>query len=692
MCGIFGILVGAGSSFPSRLLKDTVDTAFKLSESRGKEASGIAVRVGQSIYVLKEPVAASQLIRSEDYRRIFSQTIKKEGYTDRNLEAPFAVLGHSRLVTNGQSEINSNNQPVTKDGAVGVHNGIIVNDADLWNSFPSLEKKYDVDTEVFLSLLQRFHKNNSTLEDAAELTFSKIQGSASVAVLFDDLDSVLLATNTGSLYTCPSRDGGSLIFASERYILKRLLSARKRRDLFDVSQISQIEPWTGRLVDLGNMEKKVFSLKEKPDENLPVPTARINQNTEKLKVKEISPPFDTPLQDLERYRLRADVKRAMIETWKRLYSGELKLKLCTRCILPETTPFITFDREGVCNYCRKYEKRGSILEGEQTLENLVSKYQSPDGKPDCVVGFSGGRDSSYGLDYIKNHLKLNPITFIYDWGMVTDLARRNQARVCAELGIEQIVISADIERKRGYIRNNLEAWLKKPDLGMVPILMAGDKKFYHYFHKIRKENGIRLFIFCGGYEGEESTGLFKLGFCGVNRDEESAEYRMTGIDIINKLKLLWYYFKNYLTNPAYINKSIFDTLFAYYASYMLPDDYVYLFNYIEWDEETIVSTIREKFDWEQEVDTVATWRTDDGTAAIYNYIYLAMAGFTEFDTIRSQQIREGKLTREEALEMTKQENKPRFESIEWYAQVVGVDVNKMISIINSAPKLYRTNA
>jgi hypothetical protein len=69
-----------------------------------------------------------------------------------------------------------------------------------------------------------------------------------------------------------------------------------------------------------------------------------------------------------------------------------------------------------------------------------------------------------------------------------------------------------------------------------------------------------------------------------------------------------------------------------------------------------------------------------------------MAGFTEFDTIRSQQIREGKLTREEALEMTKQENKPRFESIEWYAQVVGVDVNKMIGIINSAPKLYLTNA
>jgi hypothetical protein len=122
----------------------------------------------------------------------------------------------------------------------------------------------------------------------------------------------------------------------------------------------------------------------------------------------------------------------------------------------------------------------------------------------------------------------------------------------------------------------------------------------------------------------------------------------------------------------------------------LTDDYLYLFHYLDWDENKIVSTITEKFSWERETDTIATWRTDDGTAAFYNYIYLTMAGFTEFDIFRSHQIREGKLTRDEAYTIVKEENKPRFKSIEWYGQAIDFDMNRAIEIINSAPKLYKT--
>ena len=117
---------------------------------------------------------------------------------------------------------------------------------------------------------------------------------------------------------------------------------------------------------------------------------------------------------------------------------------------------------------------------------------------------------------------------------------------------------------------------------------------------------------------------------------------------------------------------------------------MYLYRYLPWDEHTILSTIKKEFNWELETDSVATWRTDDGTAALYNYIYLTMAGFTEFDVIRSYQVREGKLTREEAFELVKLENTPRFQSIEWYAQAVNVDANTIIETINEAPKLYKT--
>lgn len=661
-----------------------VNRMFKLSESRGKEASGVAIRVNGSIYVFKEPISASKLIKSMQYKRLFKDVIKRDAYAAGHLNSPLVILGHSRLQTNGLSEININNQPVVKDGSVGIHNGIIVNDEKLWELFPELERKYAVDTEVFLSLLQSFRCQGESIVGAVRTVYDCIEGSASTAVLFDDTNTVLLASNTGSLYRCTSRNGKMLVFASEKYILEQVVNSGKLEHFFDDSKVVQVKAGEGCLVDMDLLRVSSFSLKTQADADITETPAVSHSNI--VELYDQNTKVDSPNADL--YALREDVKQSMLKTWESLYSGEVELKRCSRCLLPETMPFISFDDEGVCSYCRDYEHRGSFLKGEKALEEFVSKYRRDSGEPDCIVGFSGGRDSAYGLDYIKNHLGLHPLTFTYDWGMVNDLARRNQAIVVGKLGIEHIVISADIKKKRENIRKNLKAWLKKPDLGMVPILMAGDKQFYYYFHKVRKQTGIKLFIFCGGYEGEEGTGLFKYGFCDVSQGSKNALKRLTGISTINKLKIMYYYLKQFVKNPAYINKSIIDTLFAYYSTYVLSDDYLYLYHYLDWDEKEILSTITKKFNWERETDTIATWRIDDGTASFYNYIYLTMAGFTEFDIFRSHQVREGKLSREEAYELIKEENKPRFKSIEWYGQAIDFDMNKAIEIINTAPKLY----
>lgn len=666
---------------PLSSFRKTADALFMLSESRGKEASGIVLKTDALISILKEPVAAHQLIQSEKYHHLFTALGQKETGTACT---PLAFFGHSRLVTNGRSELNANNQPVGKNGAVGVHNGIIVNDAALWKGHPELRKSFDVDTEVFLALLQQYRKQNIPLVPSIQQTFSEIEGSASIAVLFDDIPSIAFGTNTGSLYFCKSFGGNEFIFASEMFILKQIIGNIPSDTRFDPDTICQVKAGRGYLLHTETLEGWDFPL----NGQLPAALPTVTSGSSPVQIQDLSPASPSPPPSSTDHILSSDVKARMTETWENLYQEEGSLRRCTRCLLPETLPFITFDEEGVCTYCRQYEKQGSRVEGEEALKKILGQYRTADGGLDCLVGFSGGRDSSYGLYYLKKHEGMNPLTFIYDWGMVTDLARRNQARVCGILGIEQIVVSADIRKKREYIRKNLEAWLRKPDLGMVTILMAGDKEFYRYFHKIRKETGVKLFVFCGGYVGEEATGIFKLGFCGVNRNEDAAAHRMTGISIKNKMKLLWHYMKNYLTNPAYFNSSILDTLLAFYWSYLLPDDYVYLYRYLPWDEHTILSTIQKEFDWELETDTIATWRTDDGTAALYNYIYLTMAGFTEFDVIRSQQVREGKLTREEAYDLIKKENLPRFASIEWYADVVGVDANRLIATINSASRLY----
>ncbi len=171
MCGIFGVVISRNLPIQPKALMQTVNSMFRLSESRGKEASGLAIRFNKSIYVLKEPLSSSKLVKTQQYKNLFNKTLKTQGYNGNQLTAPIVILGHSRLQTNGSSEINMNNQPVVKDGAVGIHNGIIVNDEKLWVQFPELKQNYTVDTEVFLSLLQMFRAQGKSMIPAVQASF-----------------------------------------------------------------------------------------------------------------------------------------------------------------------------------------------------------------------------------------------------------------------------------------------------------------------------------------------------------------------------------------------------------------------------------------------------------------------------------------------------------------------------------------
>ena len=151
------------------------------------------------------------------------------------------------------------------------------------------------------------------------------------------------------------------------------------------------------------------------------------------------------------------------------------IQRCKKCILPITMPYISFDKNGICNYCLNYKKKNNP-KPFKLLDKLVFPYKK-NKKADCIVPFSGGRDSCMSLHLIVKKLKMKPITYTYDWGMVNDLGRRNISKFCAELGVENIIIAADIRKKRQNIKKNLIAWLKKPHLGMVSLLTAGDKHF-----------------------------------------------------------------------------------------------------------------------------------------------------------------------------------------------------------------------
>jgi hypothetical protein len=678
MCGIFGLTVSSQSNLTPRLIQSTISELFKLSESRGKEAAGLAIYGQNTIEVYKDAVSATDLIHSNTYKSLFKKKFKNNLLSNQGIiRQPIGLIGHSRLVTNGAMEVHNNNQPVITSGLVGIHNGIIVNDEKLWQIFPMLQRHYEVDTEVILSLLSHFYSQTHSLTEAIRSTFQLLEGTASIAVLFEDLDVLALATNNGSLYTCSNRQNNTHFFASERYILRMLSKRDFLKSLIDDVEIQQIKPGFGYIIDIPNAKAEMFTLEK------PAKLCRVIVSSNGHPAKNIVDV--TPIDRLSSSLVERATPSIIPASISRRFTIDQKpimaLRRCTRCVLPETMPFIEYDDEGVCNYCRNYRK--IEFKGQEALLEVLDRYRSKNGEPDCLLTFSGGRDSSFGVHYFKNVLKMNPITYTYDWGMVTDLARRNQARLCGKLGLEHILVSADIKKKRKNIRKNVTAWLKRPDLGTIPLFMAGDKQYFYHANRLRQQTGVEIVILC---ENLLETTNFKSGFCGLP-PAFGAEHTYT-LSLFNKMRLATYYGKQYLLNPAYLNSSVLDTVGAFASYYIMPHNYLNLYNYIRWDEEMISSTLIQDYDWEVATDTRTTWRIGDGTAAFYNYIYYCVAGFSENDTFRSNQIREGMISRKQALDTIHNENQPRFESIQWYCDTIGIDMERALKRINLIPKLY----
>lgn len=645
MCGIFGVLCSSREVADRQLIRDLAISLLHNSETRGREACGVAIHDGEHIHVLKQAGSVTDFLANGKFLALLDRVL-----AEAKPGATIAITGHSRLATNGAQSNGDNNQPVITQGAVALHNGIIVNDRKILAGYPSIHPAGELDSEVLAAVLRTKLDAKKDLVVAARETFGEIEGSASIAMMFDDLDALLLATNTGSLFqvtTDPMRAGKVVMFASERFILQRVIEEKSVSSRLGEVEIDQVRPGHGMVLALESLDRRVFSLTGAESEG----EGPVAPNGHTLEIVDHSSRVD-------------------------------RLKRCTKCILPETYPFVDFDEHGVCRYCRTWKTIRP--KGEKALFDAVEPYRSKDGSPDVIVAFSGGRDSSYGLHYVKKVLGMNPVAFTYDWGMVTDLARRNQARLCGALGVEHIIRSADIVAKRRYVRKNVEAWLKKPELGMVTLLMAGDKEFYAHARQLRKETGIKLVIFCTGNLIEEAP--YKTGLMGFRQDDDNMV--LTKMSTRNKAAMLWYYAKNYLKNPAYINESLLDTANAFWQTFVVKDDFLYLYHYLPWHEDTIVGTIRKEYDWEIATDTQTTWRIGDGTAAFYNYIYGTMAGFTEDEAMLSNMVREQYIDRDEALRRGAEYSKPRWPSIREYAQLVGFSAEEALQIINAAPKLY----
>ena len=141
-------------------------------------------------------------------------------------------------------------------------------------------------------------------------------------------------------------------------------------------------------------------------------------------------------------------------------------KLCLTCILPANFPGVTFNADGICNHCQSF-KGIAILEEqkkqyEKQLLELVGRYGKKS-EYDCLMCYSGGKDSTYTLDILKNRFNLCILAVTFDNGFISPVAMDNMRRVVEKIGVDHIIFKVrfDLLKKIFSTAASTEIYPKK---------------------------------------------------------------------------------------------------------------------------------------------------------------------------------------------------------------------------------------
>lgn len=191
------------------------------------------------------------------------------------------------------------------------------------------------------------------------------------------------------------------------------------------------------------------------------------------------------------------------------------MKICSRCILDDSLPDvkIEFDENGVCNYCHEHDRlekeypTGS--RGEKILQKLAKDVKkSRKGRYDCVVGVSGGCDSSLAL-YTACRLGLRPLAVHWDNGWNTPEAEENMRAITEALEVDFYRVSVSEKEMSDIYKSILKASIREADapydIALTKVLYdaaeAFNIKYIFNGHSFRTE-GIAphgLYYFDGKY-------------------------------------------------------------------------------------------------------------------------------------------------------------------------------------------------
>lgn len=181
-------------------------------------------------------------------------------------------------------------------------------------------------------------------------------------------------------------------------------------------------------------------------------------------------------------------------------AARLPYRMCTKLVIDTTDPDVTFDDNGVSNYWHEHQEFVAGLPNAETRANLLQatvdrlRAYGRGRKYDCILGLSGGVDSSY-LAYLAKDFGLRPLIVHFDNGWNTELAVANIENICRKLGFPLRTFVMDWPEFRDLQRAYFKA-------SVLDLEVPTDHMIFGALHKVAQQNDIRFILSGSNHQTE----------------------------------------------------------------------------------------------------------------------------------------------------------------------------------------------
>ena len=359
---------------------------------------------------------------------------------------------------------------------------------------------------------------------------------------------------------------------------------------------------------------------------------------------------------------------------------------CSKCLLPNDYINIEIDNNGVCQHCSDYQIT-NYLGAEKLMETITGPLQlNKSKKYDCVVAYSGGRDSTFILWHLVKILKLRPLAVFADDLFIPDIALKNIENTCQVLGVELRTIKHDNLKR--CLKHHLNAWIKRPVPESLMVINVGERIGYETLVELEAiKEGVHLIF--GGRTHIQAAEKYKTEVMKINHNG-------------GKLSWIMGYLKQVLLNPS-LAQNPFCLKIQYkefvgekWKAKLVKDNNLTIihlfFKYIHFMEKEIEDVLFNELNWQSPKGSKQTARFGCEVDTLRQYLFYRTLGYNDSNVDLSVLIRDGQLMRKDAAKKLETMLDISDDYIKYILTKAGVDAERFMKKLDAKhPKIRFTS-